>query len=483
MRGFRGSIAQMLMAVLLGGLYFWHGGKSALFLATVSVLVVVYGILQRVFGPRQIVINRHLRQGRITAGESIRVRVELQMRCPLPLLWLVVCDNTPGGIHRKLLFPGLKRRWSYQYEITGLPRGVYVWEEGRVYWGDVFGWNRVYTIIKGEEPVVVVPGTGNAGTSIWPEAWADHGEGMGVQHPLQGIPGTEIREYQQGDSFNRIHWKSSARSGKLHTLIPDMPQSTSLAIMVYEESSGYEGVGAGEHDQEVFERAVLGAASWVRKATDAQISCQLWLSGDVLASKPDMPIEENARHEAQTKRSRYEAGGNHNVHTQHADSLDYALRRLAYARLDQEQVSIGVDRLGVERLEHLPYGSSVLIFTGQLDERLVEWLEYASALGLPASVYLTGNSVTTDGDSGSSGLGKRAIQRVNMNGQLRGTAGKGDEHSGASATLNSSVVQANRSQAWTERLVSKGVKIVYQESVTTVGTLGGGKAGIVDVGA
>ena len=114
MRGFRGSIAHMLMAVLLGGLYFWHGGKSALFLATVSVLVVVYGILLRVFGPRQIVINRHLRQGQITAGESIRVRVELQMRCPLPLLWLVVCDNTPGGMHRKLLFPGLKRRWSYQ---------------------------------------------------------------------------------------------------------------------------------------------------------------------------------------------------------------------------------------------------------------------------------------------------------------------------------------------------------------------------------
>ncbi|WP_145336220.1 DUF58 domain-containing protein [Paenibacillus xylanexedens] len=466
MTGFRGSIAQMVMAVLLGCLYFWHGGKSALFLLAVSLHVVLYGILLRVFGPRQIVINRQLRQGQITAGESIRVRVELQMRCPLPLLWLVVCDNTPGGIHRKLLFPGLKRRWSYQYEITGLTRGVHVWQEGRVYWGDIFGWSRAYTTIKGEEPVVVVPGTGNAGASIWPEAWTGHGEGVGVQHPLQGIPGTEIREYQHGDPFNRIHWKSAARSGKLHTLLPDMPQSTSLAIMVYEECSGYEGVGAGERSQEihqerqeeVFERAVLGAASWVREAADAQMPCELWLSGDELASKRDMPLEGDAGYEAQTKRSHDEASGSRRDAGEHTNSLDCALRRLAYARLHQERVSIG-ERLGVDRLEHLPYGSSILVFTGQLDERLVAWLEYASALGFQASVHLT------------------------MNGRMRGTAGEGKEHSGASATLNSSVLQVNRSQAWTERLVSKGVKVVYQESVITAGTLDGGKAGIVDVGA
>ena len=61
--------------------------------------------------------------------------------------------------------------------------------------------------------------------------------------------------------------------------------------MVYEDSSGYEGSGAGDRDQEAFERAVLGAASWVREATDAQIPCQLWLSGEELASEQDMSSE------------------------------------------------------------------------------------------------------------------------------------------------------------------------------------------------
>nr|WP_285889032.1 DUF58 domain-containing protein [Paenibacillus polysaccharolyticus] len=316
---------------------------------------------------------------------------------------------------------------------------------------------------------------------------------MGVLHPLQGVPGTEIREYQPGDSFNRIHWKSSARSGKLHTLIPDMPQSTSLAIMLYEESSGYERFGAEERDQEVFERAVMGAASGLREAIDAQRPCQLWLSGDELASKLDMPLEGNAGYGTQTNRNSHTVRGSQRSGGEHADSMDYALRRLAYARLHQEQVSIE-KRLGVDGLEHLPYGSSIMVFTGQLDECLVEWLEYAAALGLHASVYLSGNSVTMDGDSGSSGylssqskadqaVGKKASRQVNMNGRMRGTAGEGKEHSGVSAARNSSVEQGRRSQAWTERLVSKGVKMFYQESVTAVGTLGGGKAGIADVGA
>ncbi|MGQ8875287.1 DUF58 domain-containing protein [Paenibacillus sp. TSA_86.1] len=455
MRELRGSIVQVPIAVLLSCFYFWHGGQSALFLAVVSVLIVIHGILLRVFGPSQIHINRHIRQGQIEVGERLRVRIELQMRCPLPLLWLVVCDNTPGGVHRKLLFPGLKRRWSYQYEITGLARGVYVWEEGRVYWGDVFGWNRACTIIQGEEPVVVVPATtGNAETLFRPEAWITHGEGVEVQHQLRGAPGIEVREYRQGDSFNRIHWKSTARTGKLHTLIPEMQQHTSMAIMVYEEHSGYASHGAENRAREEFERAVHGAASWVREAACVQMPCQLWLSGEGLASKPDMPFDEVLWNEVRTKR-RGDVDESQKSQGNPDEGLAYALKRLAYAQLHQERVSDG-ESLDVGRLEHLPYGSSILVFTGRLDERLVVWLEYASVLGFQAIVHLTQTVVTVESGKGSAGV---------------------------SAGSHSSAVQANRSQEWTERLVSKGVQVVSLESGTSIGAMPGGKAGIVDVGA
>lgn len=504
MRGVHGSIAQVLMAVLLSCFYFWHGGKSALFLAAVSVLVVMYGIFLRVFGPRHIYINRHIRKGQIEAGENIRVRVELQMRCPIPLLWLVVCDNTPGGVHRKLLFPGLKRRWSYQYEITGLARGVHAWEEGRVYWGDVFGWNRAFATLKGEEPVVVVPAADNAGISIRPEAWTNYGEGLGAQHQLQGIPGVEVREYQQGDAMNRIHWKSTARTGKLHTLIPEMQHYSSLAIMVYEEHSGYASNGAEHRAQEAFERAVHGAACWVREAADAQMPCQIWLSGDELGNKTDMPVKGVAWKEAQLS-VRENASESQTIQGNLEEGLVYSLKPLAYARLHPERGTIG-EQLGIGKLEQLPYGSSILVFTGQLDERLVVWLEYASALGFQASVHLTdtGGAKGETEDCGRSSsylrndqpLDKRDHQAREMkevqilledttNVQLKGITGRKGNAWGSAAS-HSSGVQAKRSQdsqEWTERLVSKGIQVISQESVASGGALAGGKAGIVDVGA
>lgn len=497
MRGLRGNWPQVTAAVLLASLYFWHGGKSALFLAAVSMLILSYGILLQIFGPRHIHIRRHIRKDQIAAGERIRVHVQLEIRCVLPLLWLVVCDNTPAGVHRKLLFPGMKRQWSYQYEITGLARGVHAWEQGRAYCGDVFGWNKVYTVLEGEQPIVVVPASpGHAGSSIWPEACANSGEGMGMHRHVQGAPGTEIREYQPGDSLNQIHWKSTARTGKLHTLIPEMPQRTSLAVVVYEEHSGYEKHGAEDQTHEAFERAVIGAADWVREAADAQMPCQLWLSGEELAGKADMPLGAASRHEVQINRSGA-AGEVQGTDIDSEERLAYALKRLAYARLRKEIVPDEV-QLDVSRLEQLPYGSSILVFTGQLDERLVVWLEYAAALGFQAVVHLANAPASIDGYTENSGYssadshvgpfeekqhrleGKQNKRQDKTLDQVRKAAGGNAAAGAPGASIPS--VNTKRTEEWTGRLISKGVRIVCQEAAANGGSFGG-KAGIVDVGA
>ncbi|PYE43843.1 DUF58 domain-containing protein [Paenibacillus barcinonensis] len=495
----RGSFVQVLVAVLLIGLYLWHGGKSALFLAAISVLVGIYGVVLQLFGPRHIRIERHRRPGHIVAGESLRVQVQLEFRCVLPLLWMVVCDHTPAGVHRKLLFPGMKRQWSYQYELTGLARGVHVWREGRLYWGDVFGWNKASALLEGEEPLVVVPADGYSEGSIWPEAWGNEGEGMGVHPQLLGPSGIDVREYQQGDALNRIHWKSTARTGKLHTLIPEMPQLTSLAIIVYEESSGYERIDSEDQTLEAFEQAVHGAASWVREAANAQIPCELWLSGDELTRRADRTAKPGDRSRKQGPGTDYgdvtgelQRGGDGT-----GEGVADALQRLAYARVGKERSAAG-SMLDVSRLEQLPYGSSIVMFTGQLDERLVNWLEHAAALHFQVSVHLTSSQAARQArvtygalepDAGqlarSLGAdwheGKRPAEQAEINGRLRTES---DTKSGyASLAATGSSVRPQQVQIWIDRLVSKGVRVLCQEVFATSSTLLGGKAGIVDVGA
>ncbi|CAI6085628.1 hypothetical protein PAECIP112173_04705 [Paenibacillus sp. JJ-100] len=457
----RGSLIPMLISVLLGGFYLWHGGKAALFLLAVSVLIVIYGQILHIFGPRHVHIHRNIRQGQIAAGESMRVQVELQLRSPLPLMWLMVCDSTPGGVHRKLLFPGLKRRWSYQYEITGLPRGVHAWEEGRVYWGDIFGWNRAYAPIQGEEPVVVVPASGNDGTLFWSGGWSRLEEGMGAQSQVQGGSGTEVREYQQGDSFNRIHWKSTARTGKLHTRITEMSPSHLLTIMVYEESSGYESFVDENQTHESFERAVQGAASWAYEAANIETPFRLWLSGEALVSQAETSTEGVSWSETKTS-------GNDSMHDGRgiSDGLDeelpYALKKLAYAQLRKDRrVSPGV-RLDVSKLELLPHGSSIVIFTGHLDERLVVWLEYAAVLGFQTTVYLTETSEETE---------------------ERTPIGKGLSSFSREEVTSNSSIKTGASEEWATRLISQGIRVVNQEDIEGNDVLLSGKAGIVDVGA
>lgn len=151
---------RMLSAVLVvasASLYQWHGGKAALFLSIMACLMFIGGLLLHWFGPRRIHIRRKIHANRIEAGERVRVQVELEFECRIPLLWIVLCENSPAGVHRKLIFPGTRRQFCYQYECSGLRRGVYRWDTGRLYWGDLFGWNTLSAESLGGTPLIVVP--------------------------------------------------------------------------------------------------------------------------------------------------------------------------------------------------------------------------------------------------------------------------------------------------------------------------------------
>lgn len=94
-----------VLVVAFASLYQWHGGKAALFLSIIAFLMFTGGLLLHWFRPRCIHIRRTIHTNRIEAGEQVRVLVELEFNCRIPLLWIVLCENTPAGVHRKLIFP------------------------------------------------------------------------------------------------------------------------------------------------------------------------------------------------------------------------------------------------------------------------------------------------------------------------------------------------------------------------------------------
>ncbi|NEU65002.1 DUF58 domain-containing protein [Paenibacillus sp. ALJ109b] len=388
---------RMLGAVLViafASLYVWHGGKAALFLSIMAALMLASALIIHFLGPRNINIRRQMHANRVVAGEITRVAVELKFDCPIPLLWIILCENTPAGVHRKLLFPGTRRQFTYQYELSGLRRGVYRWESSRLYWGDVFGWNTVSAETVNHTSLIVVPQAAEWGENNPGEYSAVGEDALSERRSSQGNRSPEFREYQQGDPLGRVHWKSTAKTGRLQTFLPETSDSVSLGILVYEGASGYEVRQSEKRDTPAFERVVRAAARWIQTAERDNIPYQLWTEGGGSGSAHQEKWQQELLHSPE----------------------NHALDKLAQARISAPQAVS--PSLRTEMLDRMAIGSRIVILTGKMDDALVEWVMCAIRLGYRVEVQLTefmageGSSPISRAESLSSNMAQQRENHV-----------------------------------------------------------------------
>jgi len=379
-------ILSAVLVVAFASLYQWHGGKAALFLSIMAFLMFTGGLLLYWLRPRRISIRRKMHANRIEAGEPVRVLVELEFDCRIPLLWIVMCENTPAGVHRKLIFPGTRRQFTYQYECSGLRRGVYRWDTGRLYWGDIFGWNMLSAETTGDTPLIVVPQATAWGKGDSVEFAAMIEGTLSERRNSQGNRSPEFREYQQGDPLGHVHWKSTAKTGRLQTFLPDTMDLASLGILVYEAASGYDVKQAEILDSPAFERVVRAAARWIHTAERDDIPYHLWMEGGNKSYDPQDHWQEGSLH---------------------VNDENHGLDKLAGARISKgESVSIS---LRTEMLDRLASGSRIVVLTGRLDQVLAEWIMSAIGLGYRVEVQLTEATQLGSTDRIMNGLGHDSL--------------------------------------------------------------------------
>ncbi|WP_181150815.1 DUF58 domain-containing protein [Paenibacillus sp. PCH8] len=437
-------LLNIALSVAFASLFVWHGGKTALFLFVVTLLIGASGWIIQICGPRNIHIRRHMHSERMMSGEEAHVRVELEFESHIPLLWIVLCENTPAGVHRKCFFPGMRRQFTYQYQLSGLRRGVYEWGKGRLYWGDIFGWNTLSVETVGDTPLIVVPSVTGYGEND-SNVFGATGEGlMSERRNSHGKRSPEFREYQHGDPLGRIHWKSTAKTGRLQTFLPEMMDSPSLGILVYEGQSGYEQPWNGSSDHPAFERVVSMAARWIQRAALEDMPYHLWMgSGDAHVGDQEQPIRYSIQ----------------------SDHRNLSLDQLAEAQIAPVS-SDSPSLMETTRLEYMPSGSRIVVLSGRMDADLHEWILYAASLGHTVEVQLTELAVLSEFNSNT--------DRQQSMDLAHHTDGKRyPRTSGAHATQS-------QSSAWLEQLYRSGVNVrpVASRSLPPLG-----KVVVTDVGA
>ncbi|MGQ9567197.1 MAG: DUF58 domain-containing protein [Anaerolineae bacterium] len=185
------------------------------YLLTGLVLLAAFWAWTNVLG---LEVQRDLASPRSQVGKILEERLSIRNRSPLTKLWVEVRDDStlPGHMASQVvtaLGPGRRQEWLVRTWCQR--RGRFRLGPLTLHSGDPFGIFRVQRQVPGVRYVVVYPAT--VDLSFFPPLVGEYPGGDATRrrthHVTPNVAG--VRDYVPGDSFNRIHWPSTARTNRL----------------------------------------------------------------------------------------------------------------------------------------------------------------------------------------------------------------------------------------------------------------------------
>ena len=204
---------------------------------------------------------------RAQVGQKAEERITVRNPSWLPRIWLEVDDPSelPGATPRRVISLGARRRTSWKTETPLTRRGVYQVGPVTVRSSDPFGVFKVSRTYGGRGSIIVYPPFIDLPNFTVPPASLP-GEGRFRKRTHYVTPNAAgVREYAYGDSFNRIHWGSTARTGKLMVKMFELDPASDIWVILDLHGK----VQAGSGDESTEEYGVTIAASVARHFLNA----------------------------------------------------------------------------------------------------------------------------------------------------------------------------------------------------------------------
>lgn len=206
----------LISACLMAGIF---TGRAFLFnLAYVFGALLVISFLWAWFSVRWITLGRKTRARRAQVGKTLNEVFVVRNRSFLPKLWLEVRDQSNLPNHRAShVVPSLNPRSSYRWtvETPCIARGEFRLGPIILSSGDPFGLFLSTRKIDATSRVIIYPPTPHIAKFELPIGRISGGEAQRRRSHYVTTNASGVREYVPGDSFNRIHWRSSARRDRL----------------------------------------------------------------------------------------------------------------------------------------------------------------------------------------------------------------------------------------------------------------------------
>jgi uncharacterized protein (DUF58 family) len=197
-------------------------------------------------------------------GDKLKVTYTLRNTSRLPKFWLEIHNptNLPGGLSGRAITLGGTTERSWLLRAPLVRRGHFRIEPLQIQTGDPFGFFEASASVGQAVTVIVYPRIDPL--PLWQiPAASIEGSHSAPERTLQTTAlATTVRPWAPGDSFNRIHWKSTARHGEIQVKEFDLETTADAWIILDLDRSSQGGRG----DESTVEVAVRAAASIADKA-------------------------------------------------------------------------------------------------------------------------------------------------------------------------------------------------------------------------
>jgi uncharacterized protein (DUF58 family) len=199
---------------------------------------------------------------RLQEGGVYEERITIKNRSWLAKIWLEVDDPSemPGHHARRVVTVPAKGERTFRVRSTIGRRGLYAIGPVEVTTGDPFGLFKHRRRYGRAQNVLVYPRAAELPNFSVPAANLP-GEGRFRRRTHYVTPNASgVRPYEFGDSFNRIHWSSTARTGDLMVKIFELDPASDIWVILDLDGEAH----VGEADDSTEEYGVRISASVAR---------------------------------------------------------------------------------------------------------------------------------------------------------------------------------------------------------------------------
>ena len=212
----RNAVYAVIVLSLLAGLI---TGRAFFFnVAYAFIGLLVFSFIWAWSGANWLRLTRQTRARRAQVGRYLEERFTVHNTSLIPKLWLEVYDHSSLPGHRAshvISNLGPRRKASWLVRTLCIRRGEFVLGPLRLVTGDPFGLFEIERRINATSRLVVYPATFEIVDFALPVGLLPGGEAIRRRTHYVTTNAAGVREYVPGDSFNRIHWPSTARKDRL----------------------------------------------------------------------------------------------------------------------------------------------------------------------------------------------------------------------------------------------------------------------------